>query len=94
MAALTKKRVLVVEDESHLSEGLKLNLSLKGYDVMIAPDGSAALRRWKEWAPDLIVLDIMLPKIDGLEVLRRIKEEMPDIVLLDLIMPVRPGKQS
>ena len=84
MADLTKKRVLVVEDESHISEGLKLNLSLKGYDVMIAPDGIAALRRWKEWAPDLIVLDIMLPKIDGLSVLRKIRLEDERIPILIL----------
>ena len=84
MTDLTKKRVLVVEDEPHLSEGLKLNLSLKGYDVMIAPDGSAALRRWKEWAPDLIVLDIMLPKIDGLSVLRKIRLEDERIPILIL----------
>jgi len=84
MAGLTKKRVLVVEDESHLSEGLKLNLSLKGYDVMIAPDGISALRKWKEWGPDLIVLDIMLPKIDGLSVLRKIRLEDERIPILIL----------
>ncbi len=84
MADLTNKRVLVVEDESHLSEGLKLNLSLKGYDVMIAADGSSALRRWKEWEPDLIVLDIMLPKIDGLSVLRKIRLEDERIPILIL----------
>ena len=84
MAGSTKKRVLVVEDESHLSEGLKLNLSLKGYDVKVAPDGSAALRRWKEWEPDLIVLDVMLPKIDGLSVLRKIRLEDERIPILIL----------
>jgi len=84
MADLTKKRVLVVEDESHISEGLKLNLSLKGYDVMIAADGSAALRRWKEWVPDLIVLDIMLPRIDGFSVLRKIRLEDERIPILIL----------
>lgn len=84
MTDLTKKRVLVVEDESHISEGLKLNLSLRGYDVMIAADGSAALRRWKEWVPDLIVLDIMLPKIDGLSVLRKIRLEDERIPILIL----------
>ena len=84
MVNFIKKRVLVVEDESHLSEGLKLNLSLKGYDVMIAPDGSSALRRWKEWEPDLIVLDIMLPKIDGLSVLRKIRLEDERIPILIL----------
>jgi two-component system, OmpR family, alkaline phosphatase synthesis response regulator PhoP len=84
MAGSIKKRILVVEDESHLSEGLKLNLTLKGYEVMIASDGSIALQRWNEWGPDLIVLDIMLPKIDGLSVLRKIRLEDERIPILIL----------
>jgi len=79
-----KKRILVVEDETHLAEGLKLNLSLKGYDVMIAADGISGLQKWKEWRPDLIVLDIMLPGIDGLSVLRNIRledERLPILIL-------------
>ena len=55
------KRILIIEDEDHIAEGLKLNLELKGYTVRIALDGIAALQDWKEWRPDLIVLDIMLP---------------------------------
>ena len=73
-----------MEDETHLAEGLKLNLRLKGYDVMIASDGNSALRKWKEWQPDLIVLDIMLPGIDGLSVLRSIRledERLPILIL-------------
>lgn len=84
MVNLIKKRILVVEDESHLSEGLKLNLTLKGYTVMIAPDGSSALHKWNEWVPDLIVLDIMLPGIDGLSVLRKIRLEDERIPILIL----------
>jgi DNA-binding response OmpR family regulator len=80
----TKTRILVVEDESHLAEGLKLNLSLKGYDVMIAEDGNSALQKWKEWQPDLIVLDIMLPVIDGLSVLQNIRLEDERIPILIL----------
>ncbi len=79
-----KKRILVVEDEAHLAEGLKLNLSLKGYDVMIAADGISGLQKWKDWQPDLIVLDIMLPGIDGLSVLRNIRledERLPILIL-------------
>ncbi len=84
MSDFVKKRILVVEDEAHLAEGLKLNLSLKGYDVMIAADGIAALQLWKEWVPDLIVLDIMLPGIDGLSVLRNIRLENERIPILIL----------
>ncbi|MDP2646993.1 MAG: response regulator transcription factor [Desulfobacterales bacterium] len=79
-----EKRVLVVEDEAHIAEGLKLNLELKGHAVRIAPDGVAALRDWKEWRPDLIVLDIMLPGIDGLSVLRSVRLEdrfLPILIL-------------
>ena len=68
----------------HIAEGLKLNLSLQGYDVMIASDGISGIQKWKEWQPDLIVLDIMLPGIDGLSVLRNIRledERIPVLIL-------------
>jgi len=79
-----KKRILVIEDERHIAEGLKLNLSLQGYDVIIASDGVAGLKKWKEWMPDLIVLDIMLPGIDGLSVLQNIRLEDERIPILIL----------
>lgn len=78
------KRILVVEDDDHIAEGLKLNLSLQGYDVIVASDGVDGLQKWKEWCPDLIVLDIMLPGIDGLSVLRNIRlddERIPILIL-------------
>jgi len=84
MGDLTKKRILVVEDEPHLAEGLKLNLSIKGYDVMIAEDGISGLEKWKAWRPDLIVLDIMLPGIDGWSVLQSVRledERIPVLIL-------------
>jgi len=84
MSNPTKSQILVVEDETHLAEGLKLNLELNGYDVMIAADGNSALENWKEWQPDLIVLDIMLPGIDGLSVLRNIRLEDERIPILIL----------
>ena len=79
-----KPQILVVEDEAHLAEGLKLNLTLKGYDVRIAEDGTSALQAWEQWQPDLIVLDIMLPEIDGLSVLRKIRLEDERIPILIL----------
>ncbi|MBP8980864.1 MAG: response regulator transcription factor [Syntrophobacterales bacterium] len=84
MKAETKKRILIVEDDLHIAEGLRLNLSLRGYDISIAADGMAALRMWREWRPQLIVLDIMLPGIDGLSVLRHIRiedEKLPILIL-------------
>ena len=79
-----KKHILVIEDEKHIAEGLKLNLSLQGYDVSIAQDGVSGLQKWKESRPDLIILDIMLPGIDGISVLRNIRLEDERIPILIL----------
>jgi DNA-binding response OmpR family regulator len=79
-----QKRILIIEDESHIAEGLKLNLTLQGYEAAIAENGQAGLQRWKVWNPHLIILDIMLPGIDGLAVLRRIRledERLPVLIL-------------
>jgi len=78
------KRILVVEDEHHIAEGLRLNLQLQGYEVLIAETGTAGLSAWKQWEPDLIVLDIMLPGIDGISVLKSIRledERLPVLIL-------------
>ncbi len=78
------KRILIIEDDIHIAEGLQLNLKLKGYQVSIAPDGPTGLQDWKNFRPDLIVLDIMLPGIDGLSVLRNIRledERLPILIL-------------
>jgi two-component system, OmpR family, alkaline phosphatase synthesis response regulator PhoP len=78
------KVILIIEDEAHIAEGLKLNLELQGYAATIAVDGPAGLQQWKALRPDLIVLDIMLPGIDGLSVLQRIRledERLPILVL-------------
>jgi two-component system, OmpR family, alkaline phosphatase synthesis response regulator PhoP len=79
-----KKRILIIEDENHIAEGLKLNLSFQGYEAEIAGDGASGLQKWKEWNPDMIVLDIMLPVIDGLSVLRHIRLEDERIPILIL----------
>lgn len=79
-----KKRILIIEDDPHIAEGLKLNLSLQGYEVEIAPDGVSGLQQWKAQQPHLIVLDIMLPGIDGLSILRSIRlvdERLPILIL-------------
>lgn len=77
-------RILVVEDDTHIAEGLKLNLNMQGYDVQIAPDGVKALEIWKSYTPHIIILDIMLPGIDGFSVLQNIRledEKIPILVL-------------
>jgi len=79
-----KKRILVIEDESHIADGLKLNLKLQGYEVAIADDGLKGIEKWQEWHPNLIVLDIMLPLMDGYSVLKKIREEDEKLPVLIL----------
>ncbi len=85
------KLILIVEDDMHIAEGLKLNLSMQGYEVAIAPDGVSGLQKWKELGPDLIVLDIMLPGINGLSVLRSIRLEDERLPILILSAKGDPG---
>lgn len=79
-----KKRVLVIEDEAHIADGIQLNLSLQGYETSIAKDGIEGLALWRAWKPDLIVLDIMLPMIDGFSILKTIRREDEKIPVLIL----------
>ena len=84
MEAAEKERILVIEDELHIAEGIRLNLSFKGYEVEIASDGISGLEKWRAWQPDLIILDIMLPMIDGFSILKTIRTEDEKIPVLIL----------
>ena len=70
---MIKKKILVVEDEETLLELESILLTVKGYEVEGVMDGQAALEAVAVMKPDLVLLDIMLPKIDGFEVCRRVK---------------------
>ncbi|KRL02365.1 response regulator YycF [Liquorilactobacillus capillatus] len=77
------KKILVVDDEKPISDIVKFNLTKEGFDVYTAYDGEEALKQVEEVNPDLILLDIMLPKIDGLEVAREVRKthDMPIIMV-------------
>jgi two-component system OmpR family response regulator len=77
-------RVLVVDDEPSLAELLASVLRYEGWEIMTAGDGASAVRAAREFRPDAVVLDIMLPDFDGLEVLRRIRQESPHVCVLFL----------
>ena len=77
------KKILVVDDEKPISDIVKFNLTKEGYEVFTAYDGEEALEKVEEVNPDLIILDLMLPKKDGLEVAREVRKthEMPIIMV-------------
>jgi DNA-binding response OmpR family regulator len=78
------RTVLVVEDDTSIALGLRINLEGEGYQVFVAEDGERGLELARGESPDLIVLDVMLPKMNGLEVLQALRSEgrhMPIIIL-------------
>jgi two-component system response regulator MtrA len=68
-------RVLVIEDSNDLAQGLRYNLELEGYVVKVAEDGNSGLSLAREWDPDLVILDLMLPGMDGYSVLRTLRAD-------------------
>lgn len=70
----TPIRVLLVDDEPALTNLLKMALHYEGWEIEVARDGQAAMEKFAEFGPDLLVLDIMLPDIDGLQILKMIRE--------------------
>lgn len=83
------KKILFIEDESSLQKAIGEVLKQEGFEVSSALDGQEGLEKLKEERPDLILLDLILPKLDGFEVLKRIKvdpkiKNIPVIVLTNL----------
>jgi len=66
-------KILIVEDDNNILTGLVDNLAMEGYQTIIARDGKTALKQAEERSPDLIILDIMLPKLNGFEVCKELK---------------------
>lgn len=78
-----EKKILIVDDDENICELLRLYLEKDGYNTLCVFDGESAVKKYESYAPDLILLDIMLPKLDGWQVCREIrkKSETPIIML-------------
>ncbi len=85
-------RVLVVEDDQDIAFVLQRSLRMEGYEVRLAGDGERALIEAAEFVPDLVVLDLGLPKLDGIEVARRLRERSDDVPIL--ILTARDALES
>ena len=81
-----KEKILVVDDDANIRQILETRLTISGYIVLLANDGEEALKLFRKESPDLIILDIMLPKIGGYEVCKRVRKEssVPIIMLTAL----------
>ncbi|MFF6933562.1 response regulator [Streptomyces sp. NPDC008312] len=77
-------RVLVVDDEAPLAELLSMALRYEGWEVRSAGDGAGAVRTARDFRPDAVILDVMLPDMDGLAVLGRLRRELNDVPVLFL----------
>ena len=77
-----KKKILIVEDEKHIAQTLAFNLMQEGYEYDIAFDGEAGLKKAYSGEFDLILLDLMLPKMDGFEVCRRVRAKLSTPIIV------------
>src|SRR5664280_94368 len=80
----SRLRVLVVDDVASLADLLTMALRYEGWEVRSTGDGRSAVRTAREFRPDAVVLDVMLPDITGLEVLRQLRNEAPQVPVLFL----------
>ena len=87
-----KKRILLVEDEPHLAKGLRLNFELEGHEVEWAATGAEARSALAAFAPDLVVLDVMLPDVSGFQILQEAKRQ--DVRLPVLILTACAGDED
>jgi DNA-binding response OmpR family regulator len=85
------QRILAVDDEENIVRLLQIRLQALGYEVAPAYDGESALRQIMECPPDLILLDVLMPKVDGFEVLRRLKAN-PETAPIPVIMLTARGQ--
>jgi DNA-binding response OmpR family regulator len=93
-AAMGGPSVLVVDDDPAIQKVLRMNLELEGYEVEAVADGDEALRSLERGGHDIVVLDVMMPKVDGLEVLRRIRENPVTAETPVILLTARSNEQD
>ncbi len=98
-----KKQILIIEDDESITLGLEMNLQAEGYEVKVAVDGEEGYRRAAEGPFDLVILDVMLPKMNGFEVVRALRAEgkhVPVVMLsargaeMDKVMGLELGAED
>lgn len=87
------KKVLIVDDEPNIVISLEFLLKMEGYEISIARDGEEALKRVRGDPPDLVVLDVMMPKMDGFEVCETIRQD-PTLIDTRILMLTAKGRDA
>src|SRR5579863_9486244 len=77
-------KILIVEDEPNMVSGLRDNFQFEGYEVLTAADGVAGLQTALSESPDLVLLDVMMPRMSGLEVCKQLKSKRPSLPVIML----------
>lgn len=98
---MNKLRVLIIEDEADIVEALKLRLEANGYETLVATDGKEGLDKARSEKPDLIIMDVRLPKMDGFKISRILKfdenyRRIPIVMLTAKVHPsdIQMGKEA
>jgi len=89
---MSRGKVLVVDDEEYIQHILNFSFGAEGYDVVTAADGEEAIKKAKSEKPDIIVLDIMMPKMDGYEACKRLKTD-PSTKSIPVILLTAKGRE-
>jgi DNA-binding response OmpR family regulator len=87
------KRILIVDDEPNIVLSLEYLMKREGYEVEVTADGEAALEAVARSRPDLVILDVMLPKLNGFEVCRRVRAD-PRLAGLKILMLTAKGRET
>jgi len=88
-----KSKVLIIEDDSFISDMYRIKLESEGFDVIVAPDGLQGLDSASKERPDLILLDVVMPKMDGFTVLQNLKGN-PEIQKIPVVMLTNLGQKD
>jgi DNA-binding response OmpR family regulator len=90
---MKQKKILIADDNENIREALTSILEDEGYALWIAKDGAEALRKVREISPDILVLDVMMPKVSGYEVCRTVKND-PDLKKIFVLMLSAKGQAT
>lgn len=87
------KKILIVDDEPNIVISLEFLMRREGFEVLVARDGEEALRNIKEQQPDLVLLDVMMPKVNGFDVCKQIRND-PTLAGMRIIMLTAKGREA